>query len=320
IIILCSTRRFSPSTTPGDVINNPVSLLLLLRLPEYRSSTMISSDPSECLLPDDDSLALQSTGQLYCAVLLSCLPEDSLALYNCWWSTGQLYCALLLVVHREAVLRGTTAGRLSRAVQLLMTAVQCVLGTHSASAEWASRVGLEPRVDTLDVESVAAFGEEAEELVWVEPVEADGALQPVFLVAFEGREPEDWEGLDRETVRAAGVLAGGRRRRRGGGGVHIAVLHVEEEEERDGEDGREDPDCHRDPGLELLVAGAGRSGTRRRRSCRGVRVFRLLLCGDEAEEEEEEEDVVEVENAGHVMKRESAKMRPFCVYFLPLCG
>lgn len=49
------------------------------------------------------------------------------------------------------------------------------------AAERAGGVGVEPAVDALDVEGVAAFGEEAEDLGVVEAAEADGAVEVVVV-------------------------------------------------------------------------------------------------------------------------------------------
>lgn len=57
-------------------------------------------------------------------------------------------------------------------------------------AKRAGGVGVEPRVDALDVEGVLALGEETEDLGPVEPGQADGALEPLLLTS-ERPEPEN---------------------------------------------------------------------------------------------------------------------------------
>lgn len=111
-------------------------------------------------------------------------------------------------------------------------------------------MGVQPRVDALHVKGVLAFREEPEDLGGFESAEADGALQPV-LVSPERPEPENREGLDDGPV-DSGVFTESRRSGRSGiGGVveaddddttALAVLGVEEEKKRDGEQCGENSD------------------------------------------------------------------------------
>lgn len=66
-----------------------------------------------------------------------------------------------------------------------------VLGADAVATERARGVLVEPRVNTLHVEGVFALGQEAEDLLCLEPGQADRALEAVFLAA-EGGEPEEW--------------------------------------------------------------------------------------------------------------------------------
>ena len=144
------------------------------------------------------------------------------------------------------------------------------------AAERAGGVGVEPGVDALDVEGVAAFGEEAEDLGVVEAAEADGAVEVVVMAVAaaeeEGAEAEDGEGFHDGAV-DAGVLSGGD----GGGGegkgrrsccvevvvvivitvVVDTVFGVEEKEEDNGKDGGEDADDDSNAGSEGREAGWG---------------------------------------------------------------
>ena len=112
---------------------------------------------------------------------------------------------------------------------------------------------VEPGVDALDVESVAALGQQPESLGGLEPAKADGALES-FLLPTQRAEAEHGQGLDDGAVDAgvppvpaaratgargpgaAGAPVGPRRLR----GAALAVLGVEQEEERDGEDAGDD--------------------------------------------------------------------------------
>ena len=83
-----------------------------------------------------------------------------------------------------------------------------VLRVDAVAAEGASGVGVEPRVDALDVEGVPALGEEAEDLGALEAVEADGALEAFLVVAAECAEAEHRERLHHSAV-DAGVFSSG---------------------------------------------------------------------------------------------------------------
>lgn len=108
-------------------------------------------------------------------------------------------------------------------------------------------MGVEPRIDALDMERMFAFWEEAEDLGLVEPGQADRALEPV-LVTAERPEAENGQGLDDGAVNARVFTRGGS----GGSGIGVsadddestalAVLGIEENKEEDGEDGGENAD------------------------------------------------------------------------------
>lgn len=70
-----------------------------------------------------------------------------------------------------------------------------VVGGDLAAAEGAGGVLLKPLVDAVDVETVLAFGEEAEDVDVLESSKADGAFEAV-AGASEGGEAEEGEGLD----------------------------------------------------------------------------------------------------------------------------
>lgn len=84
-------------------------------------------------------------------------------------------------------------------------------------------MGVEPGVDALDVEGVLALGEEAQDLLRLELVQAHGAFEAV-LVAAQRREAEHGEGLD-----DLPIDPGIPRRCRGGIGVAapFAMLHIQ---------------------------------------------------------------------------------------------
>lgn len=109
-----------------------------------------------------------------------------------------------------------------------------VLGADAVATQRARGVLVEPRVDALHVERVFALGQEAEDLLRLEPGQADRALEAVLLAA-EGGEPEEWQLLDHLSVHPRvhpsqrdGCLGDGR---------GPAALHVEEEHEDDREHG-----------------------------------------------------------------------------------
>lgn len=121
-----------------------------------------------------------------------------------------------------------------------------VLGLDACAAEGAGGVCVEPRVDALDVERVAALGEETERLRRLEGGEADGAFEPVSGTG-QRVETEEREAIH-DGSGDTGLTAGG-----DGKGVGLlarAVLGVEEEEEGDGEDDGEDGDEDGDSGSE----------------------------------------------------------------------
>lgn len=143
------------------------------------------------------------------------------------------------------------------------------------AAERAVGVGLEPGVDAVDVEGMAALGEEAQGLVLLELVEADGAVGdahhtlPLPVPAHRHR-------LDQRLLyaaAAAGVSCAVGRRRGGGvaagggagGGAVLGGDGVVGDEE---EGGGEDADDGDDEGGEVGVGGVRclqEEGGRRRR-------------------------------------------------------
>lgn len=75
---------------------------------------------------------------------------------------------------------------------------------EASSAERASGVREEPRVNALDVEGMAAVGEEPEFVFGVKFTEADGAVEWI-LEADNGSVEEDWQGVDEGLVDASVV-------------------------------------------------------------------------------------------------------------------
>lgn len=126
-----------------------------------------------------------------------------------------------------------------------------VVGVELVAAEGAAGVALEPAVDAVDVESVLALGEEAEDLGVFEFGEADGAFE-ALAGALQGGEPEEGEGFD------DGLVDAGEARSRAGeavrvaeevgvvaeevGGAGVAELGVHEDEEGEGEQDGENSD------------------------------------------------------------------------------
>ena len=69
-------------------------------------------------------------------------------------------------------------------------------------------MGVQPSIDAFDMESVLAFGKQPEDLGGLEPGEANGALESVFLTQ-KGSESENGQRLNDGTVNAR-VLSIGR--------------------------------------------------------------------------------------------------------------
>lgn len=142
------------------------------------------------------------------------------------------------------------------------------------AAERAVGVGLEPGVDAVDVEGMAALGEEAQALVLLELVEADGAVGDAHHpLPLPLPVPAHRHRLDQRLLHAAGVsgpvgrrgsggaAAGGR----AGGGAVLGGDGVVGDKE---EGGGEDADDGDDEGGEVVVGGVRRlqgEGGRRRR-------------------------------------------------------
>jgi len=162
------------------------------------------------------------------------------------------------------------------------------VGEEAAAAERAGGVRQQPRVDAVDVERVAALGEEAEAVVVRELAEAHRAVEGVLPAGAdhgavqEHRQRID-EGLvdtgvmeveqllelslERGGVRVAPVRVAGIPRRRAEQEPDEEVQQAGDEED-DGQDQDDEKDAGADPALKASVRGRRRWRRRRRRQQR----------------------------------------------------
>lgn len=157
------------------------------------------------------------------------------------------------------------------------------VGEEAAAAERAGGVRQQPRVDAVDVERVAALGEEAEAVVVRELAEADRAVERILPAGADHGAVEEHrqrvdEGLvdagvveveqllelplEGGSVRVAPVRVAGIPRRRAEQEPDEKVQQAGDEED-DGQDQDDEKDAGADPALESRVRGRRRRWRRR---------------------------------------------------------
>ena len=165
-----------------------------------------------------------------------------------------------VLVAVKALGLGRPPGRDEACAGGVLEAERGIFGVDARAAERAAGLGLEPAVDAVEVEGVAAAREEAEQVRVVEARQAHRALQPLPGPA-ESRESEERQRLDHRLGDA--VVRRRRRDDRGGGGGDgggwMAEFGVHEEKEGEREDHGEDANDDGYAGAERhLDAYAGR--------------------------------------------------------------